>query len=294
MPGTVDLRPAAQSEFLDLLAVRDRFDYGEADLTRGLVFDVWRTRSFVADLNSVVAVQAHAPLGAGVVVPGGALAFVLPEAERQGVGRRLLAWAEERGTALNNDCHRQRIAAANQSGNALLTQAGYSRCRSVYHMWLALDGPGSSVAPPNQIAVTSLDVERDASALAEADARMFAGNADYTPMSFQDFYDEHLLSPQLDASLSLVARREDTVVGFALCRRWGRDGGFIDLLAVDPAQRRQSLGAALLHGALDGFARAGLRQARLDVASDNPTAMRLYEGAGMAIRHETLVLEKPA
>ena len=41
------------------------------------------------------------------------------------------------------------------------------------------------------------------------------------------------------------------------------------------------------------FARAGLREAVLDVASDNPRALHVYESAGMTPRHLVSVFEKP-
>jgi ribosomal protein S18 acetylase RimI-like enzyme len=67
----------------------------------------------------------------------------------------------------------------------------------------------------------------------------------------------------------------------------------VDLLAVDPAERGRGLGTTLLLSAFQAFARAGLLDAWLDVASDNPRGLRLYHRAGMSERLRVDVYEKP-
>ena len=69
--------------------------------------------------------------------------------------------------------------------------------------------------------------------------------------------------------------------------------GYVDLLAVDPSERGRGLGVSLLLTAFEDFARAGLREAWLDVASDNPRGLRLYHRAGMTERVRIDVYEKP-
>jgi ribosomal protein S18 acetylase RimI-like enzyme len=56
--------------------------------------------------------------------------------------------------------------------------------------------------------------------------------------------------------------------------------GAVQNLGVTPAHRRQGLGTRLLYTALTGFARAGLRQAYLEVTAQNLGAVRLYEELG--------------
>jgi mycothiol synthase len=61
----------------------------------------------------------------------------------------------------------------------------------------------------------------------------------------------------------------------------------VDILAVHPDYQRRGLGSSLLRAAFHGFAAAGLREAALGVASDNPRALGLYEGVGMKARHRS-------
>jgi hypothetical protein len=46
-------------------------------------------------------------------------------------------------------------------------------------------------------------------------------------------------------------------------------------------------------GGVDGFASAGLREAQLGVASDNPRALRLYERVGMSARFRVDTYQRP-
>jgi hypothetical protein len=113
-------------------------------------------------------------------------------------------------------------------------------------------------APPDEVALDSLEVSRDTGALHEADTRMFAGNADYQPESFETFRDEHLAGDGLAPELSSVARSGGRVVGFTLCRATGNGVGVVDLLAAD-----------------------------------NPPAVALYASVGMSVAQRTHVFEKP-
>ena len=90
-----------------------------------------------------------------------------------------------------------------------------------------------------------------------------------------------------------MARRGDAIAGFTLCRQQPEGSGYVDLLAVDPSERGRGLGTSLLLTAFECFARAGLREAWLDVASDNPRGLRLYDRAGMSERLRVDVYEKP-
>jgi ribosomal protein S18 acetylase RimI-like enzyme len=53
------------------------------------------------------------------------------------------------------------------------------------------------------------------------------------------------------------------------------------------------LGTALLRGAFAGFAAAGLREAQLGVDSGNARGLRVYERAGMTVRHRADIYERP-
>jgi mycothiol synthase len=84
-------------------------------------------------------------------------------------------------------------------------------------------------------------------------------------------------------------------VAFLLARRRDEEGvGFVAILAVDPEHQRRGIGSILLQSAFAGFAVAGLREAMLMVASDNPQALRVYERVGMIVQLQFDIYERPS
>lgn len=61
---------------------------------------------------------------------------------------------------------------------------------------------------------------------------------------------------------------------------------YIRTLAVDPLQRRRSVGRRLLERALEEARAKGFARVRLDVDSDNAVARQLYAGVGFASIYE--------
>jgi mycothiol synthase len=278
---------------LRALAQRDLADYGAEDYTRDVLLDQWRVREFDPARCAAVAEDAGRVIGYAALFAPGEIAFVDPGREGRGVGSALLSWTESRAAAVGRETFRQRVAQGNERAQALLLAAGYRRARTIKRMAVRVaDAPPAPPAPPG-ISLAPLDRNRDAEGLHEADDNAFSGNADYESMPLASFYDEHLASPNVDPRLSRVARRGNKIVGFVVVRRQPQGQGYVDLLAVDPAERRIGLGTALLLAALEAIAQAGCGGAWLEVASDNPAALRLYTRAGMASRGESTVFEKP-
>ena len=289
------LRPSSRDDdeaVLRVLAAREARDFGLTDFLRGFLTHQWRVAGFEPSTDAVVAEHGGVTVGYAALFDEGALAFVDPDHEGEDVGRQLLAWVEERALKSRRTCHRQLVAGSNERAHALLAGAGYGKIRSVIEMARALDPPPEPPSVPAGIRFDELDVAADGRAVHAADAASFADNADYREVSFESFFDEHLSGPGLEPALSRVARRGEAIAGFTVCRRHPDDVGYVDLLAVDPSERGRGLGTALLLTAFAEFASAGLREARLDVASDNSRGLRLYDRAGMTKRVHVDVFEK--
>jgi mycothiol synthase len=275
---------------------RDLADLGVVEHTLEELRDEWRGSDLDLARNARVAESDGGRIVAYAAVRRpGTLVVVDPDHEGGGIGSRLLEWAEDRDRARGRELHRQWVAANNTPARALLTGAGYRRARSYWRMIRTLDGVGAAPTPPAGFRLRPVDVARDATALHAVDAASFAAAPDYTPESLAEFLEEHLKPYDFDAGLSRAATHHEQIVGFLIAMRQQEEGiGYVDLLAVDPEYQGRGLGTALLGTAFAAFAEAGLREAQLAVASDNPRGLRVYQRAGMSVRHQFDIYERPA
>ncbi len=276
------------------MVARDLADIGVADYTLEDLLDEWGERSVDLSADAVVVERGDELVAYALLQRQGALAMVHPQHENREIGARLLAWTERRARELGRDHHRQWVSAGNARADALLRGAGYAPVRSYWRMVRPLDGSEQPVAAPAGVRLRPLDVDLDAAAAHALDDASFAAVPDYNPHSLEQFVDEHLRAHDLRPELSTVAELGERMVGFALCRHWVQESaGFVDLLAVHPDHQRRGLGSVLLRTSFSRFAAAGLTEAQLGVASDNPRALALYERVGMHARFQTDVYQRP-
>jgi mycothiol synthase len=287
--------PEDAPEVLAVLVARDIADLGAPDYKLEDLRDEWRASEFDLSADAqVVELSGGQIVGYAAIRAPGTLAVVAPQFEGRGIGARVLQWAERRERELGRERHRQWIAAKNRRARELLCAAGYSHERSYWRMVCSLPRGTRVATMPVGCELRALDVGRDAEALHALDAASFAANPDYQPESFAAFCGEHLNAHDLDRELSCVATYDEMIAGFLLARRWREDGvGYVDLLAVHPEWQRRGLGSSLLEAAFDRFTSAGLREAQLGVASDNPRALRLYERVGMSPRFRADTYQRP-
>ncbi len=224
------------------------------------------------------------------------MVVVDPRFEGRGVGRALVQWAEGRERERGRDRHRQWLGAADGELRSVLTEAGYAKVRSYWRMVREFDGSEQwGVDVPDGVRLRALDVEADAVSVHALDDRSFSTVPDYNPSTLEQFREEHLAAHDLSPALSVIAEVDGAIAGFALTKVWSEGTtGFVDVLAVDPAHQGRGLGRALLRHAFAGYAAAGLREAQLGVASDNPRAFELYERVGMRQKFRFDVYERAA
>lgn len=285
--------PGDAPAVLAVLQARDAVDRGGLDYTLGDLLDEWHGAEFDLASDAVVAEAGGQIVGYGAVALPGAIAVVVPRHEGGGVGTRLLAWTERRQRERGRERYRQWVPAANARARALLERAGYQPSRSYARMVRRLDAIAPPPVLPAGFATRSVDVDADAVELHVVDDAAFAATADYQPASLEAFRQEHLAAHDFDAGLSAVALDGERIAGLLLARRRDEERvGFVDVLAVHPDYQRRGLGTSLLLGAFMRFTGAGLVEAQLGVASDNPRALRLYERVGMTPRFEAVTYER--
>jgi ribosomal protein S18 acetylase RimI-like enzyme len=97
---------------------------------------------------------------------------------------------------------------------------------------------------------------------------------------------------QYDLEHSLVAYDGGARVGMAVLAIRG-EAGWCGGFGVVPERRGQGLGRRMMAALLENARAAGLRRLTLEVLDENAAALRLYEGAGLRIARDLLVLERP-
>jgi mycothiol synthase len=272
------LRPATEDDAqaaTDLVIAVDLAEVGEIDYSLGDLQDEWGELDLALD-TAIVEDDAGTPIGSAHFRGIDVLVSVDPRRLGEGAGTALLEWAEKRGRERGAKLLRQGVGDRGAAARALLEAHGWAPERSFWRMdrdavvgEIADETDLRAVEPadaPRLHAITGLAFARDG-------AYQHKSEAAWTRTEFE--------AHAMDLSLSRVALQDGAPVGYALARRWEGDVIYIPLLAVHPDAQGHGLGARLLSAVFAASGRAGQRQVRLNVASDNPNAVKLYERVGM-------------
>lgn len=114
---------------------------------------------------------------------------------------------------------------------------------------------------------------RDADAVAALHARSF-----YRGWPRQDI-ESYLLDTDTPTLVACDAKRK--IAGFAMLRLLGDDVELMTI-AVEPKFRGKGVGRALLNACFEDLRMTPSRRMILEVATDNPAAIRLYEKLGFS------------
>ena len=291
------LRPSDDrfDEALALLQATDREIYGDTDWTEAELREEWdaidlERDAWLAELDGRLAGVMHLceRRGATFISDG----YVHPELRGRGVGSALLDLVEARALERVDEApagarvvlHNSHLV-GDADAPALLAARDFSHVRTFFRMVADLDRVDLSPAWPKGIEVRPLDVETHGRLLHAADEEAFAQEWGYSPMPYDAWTKRIFEKAQFDPALFVVAWDGDDIAGFSLnyAKRMG-NWGWVGVLGVVPAWRRQGLGLALLRESFRRFHEAGETVGALGVDSQNPTgATHLYERAGMRV-----------
>jgi ribosomal protein S18 acetylase RimI-like enzyme len=233
---------------------------------------------------------------------------VLPSRRGDGLGRRLLEWAERRGSELHRSRHPDlpgqlfvRVPATVPSQQALVRAAGYEPIRYWYGMKRDLSAPLPPIpAVPAGLRVVPWSAELD-EPLRRAHGEAFADHWGSTAPDEQRWAQWYTGSRGFQPELSRLVLDGDRIVAYLLSYFYAADASatgvreaYIGQLGTLRPWRRRGLGGLLLATGLAAAHAGGYAQATLTVDSGNPTgALGLYERAGFVVDHEAVTWAKP-
>jgi ribosomal protein S18 acetylase RimI-like enzyme len=252
----------------DLYIAGDVEEVGEVDYSLGDLLDEWRVLDLAKD-TVIVEDDDGTIVGCAHFRGGDLFGQVDSRRTGEGFGTAILDWAHARAKERGATRIRQGVGHNGHAGRALLEANGYAKVRSYWRMVRAT----STNEHADETGLRAIDPD-DANTLYAIQDAAFARNPDY---EFKP-RDEWIASAFNAHDVDLEASRTAPDKGFALVRAWNDDTLYVPLLAVHPDHQGQGLGARLLQAV---FKHANGRTVTLNVASDNPNAVKLYERVGM-------------
>lgn len=179
-----------------------------------------------------------------------------------------------------------------ESGEVILARAGYTPIRHQWRMGIDLDA-----APPSPVLPVGLEIRpfvknEHATVVWQARNEAFRENWNTHQLTFEEFSYYSFDDSEYDPTLWVVIWDGNEVAGFSI-NQYRMDIGWIHMLGVRPAWRKNGLGLALLHQSFGEFYKRGTKSIGLGVDASNPTgATRLYLKAGMTTVSEFVTFEK--
>jgi GNAT superfamily N-acetyltransferase len=325
LDGDVRIEPSVdvEAELPGMYAVADRARRADGEIERGS-FEAMRayygTLEHFAPATDLVIVRRATDIAGYARVHWSdandgdrwyeSACFVDPDLRRQGVGARLLAWAEARrivmaasdvAAGLSPDRNRWLVTFNHDGdvgGDVLLRGAGYAPFRR-FHAMRRPDYEGIPELPlPDGLELRPIPFEPEAiRAVIHADNEAFRDHfgsvADDESITSQIIAD-----PDTDTSLWMVAFDGDEIAGAVLNGiHMNHDDipvGWLDSVFTRRPWRRRGLARALISRSLVALRDWGLETAALGVDAANASdALGLYESCGFRVASSTTAFRKP-
>jgi ribosomal protein S18 acetylase RimI-like enzyme len=260
----------ADSELEDLI-----HDWGEIDLDK----DAWLVLTADQNLTGYASVmQWNADLRYDI--------YVEPTLDDDTLIGELISRCEARGAQLakaenptaKTKCYA--ISANQRLGNTLIA-SGFQVTKYIFNMQAKFDAPPAPVKLPDGIMLRNPIPGQDDRKIYEVIQSAFERPGRTAP-SFDD-WKGFMLRPEIfKPELWFLAMKGEEMVGACLSYEYSEsDQGWVRQLGVLESVRSTGLGSTLLQNAFVEFYERGFNKVGLAVESDNPRAIRFYEGAGM-------------
>lgn len=243
---------------------------------------------------------------------GGAVAYIIPEFRRQGLGTAFLAFFEERVRQIARDLKKEGkidgntacwydsfVSEKESARQALLEKNGYEIVRLAYDM-VRPDLENIPEAPMPEGLIVRTASRDEYPKVWEASNDAFRDHWGYIPET-KEFLKSLYVDPKMDPTLWRVAWDGDVIVGMVLSfinpaenEEYRRKRGYTENICVRRAYRRKGLAKSLIVQSLHELKRRGMTEAALGVDAENVTgALHLYESCGFRVVRKNLIYRKP-
>ena len=260
--------PSTRSQFEQWAAIMERVE--------GDVYDVDELAHVIQDDEHsawLLAARGDEAVGCGVGRPSSiagslyAMARVLPEHRRQGVGTRLYEALSQHAAALDLTSLWGRIQEGDTDSRRFAEKRGFREVSREYEVVLDVAEANSSGDPPAGIELVSL-AERPGleQALYDVDVEVGpdvpAHEAGYEPMTFERWHATYLEGPGAMPAACIVALADGEIVGYTGLRRRGSVSPTAEnmLTAVRRPWRRRGIATALKREQIARAREAGIEQ----------------------------------
>lgn len=307
LPPGYTLRAASLDDaqaFTDLVVACDIADDGVSNMVLSDVLDMWSGLDVPNDVSLVVndqdtvvgSVEMEWKMPSTPILIDG---YVHPEHSGQGIGRALLAHAEQKASAwaaakgLSEFRIRSNTSGKNQQSSELFALCGYQPVRYFYRMVRSLDEPIAAPVFPEGITVRPVVKGQDERAYYDTLGESFADHWEYNLEPFEQWLKKLQNVSGYLPETHLVAYDGDQPAAILFGFLQGDGSGWVRNLGVRRPWRKRGLGFALLQQVFHVFQNHGCPSVGLGVDADSPTgATHLYERAGMHVEAKYITHDK--
>lgn len=267
---------------------------GTDDTTAAELDLVWRAPEVEFPADVFVAERSGELVGYADVIAFGTSSWVDVRATDVAAYDPLLEVSVPRAEGQSTEHIRAFAGDEDELARQALERFGFELIRYSYRMKIDLEQGVPEPEWPNGLQVRPFRAG-DEQLLHRGHQESFADTWEFTAEPFEDWSHWFLSPAAFKPEHCFIVESGEELAGVAIClvSETEDDTGWVRILGVLPAFRRQGLAMALLRHVFRHFADAGMKHVGLGVDAENPTgAVRLYERAGMHVAWRNVTFER--
>ena len=209
-----------------------------------------------------------------------------------GAGDALLRETSERARAAGLGVLQVDVPESDEARRNALVERGWTHIRT--HLHLRREGVEPANAPVPDGMTLRLAGPADAPAVTDVQNTAFTGSWGYAPNTPEEIAYRIFELPDLRPDPVVLLEEDGALVGYCWCHREAEDApGIVGMVGVLPGRQGQGLGRAVTGAGMDALLELGSPGLEITVDSENPPAIRVYEGLGFVLDWRSFWYELP-